>query len=213
MPLTNLMYKGIHFDSDEEVFVAMWAEEMLHHGMVAVWRKVTEPIPLTAGLKLDYTKVTKLKTKIKKEIKKQTILRPSEYTPDFRIFFTKEGEKRFLTEVKYHTSNIQLKPKSIFYTAHPSQEIAVIEVKPSFDQNNMERLFVDKQKYLWDKYYFFVNLVEPMELFRKTFLPSLAVPYFKYKKSPTGKNKGKKGPGDWKMDWIPKTINEFLNEK
>lgn len=208
MPLTNLLYKGIHFDSDEEVFVAMWLEELKEKEMVRCWTHPKEAHPLTPGLKILYKKITKLKTKTKTETKSHTILRASEYTPDFEVLWTIEGAYKLVTWIKDHLNS---SPKLFF--AKFWDKPTPIEVKPSFDQNNMEREFVLKQKYIWDKHQIFVNLVEPMSLFKKTFVPSLAAPYFKYKKSPTGKNKGKKGPGDWKMDWEPKTIDQFLNNK
>jgi hypothetical protein len=75
----------------------------------------------------------------------------------------------------------------------------------------MEREFKVKQKFIWHYLQIFVNLVEPIELFKKTFLPSEAAPYFKYKKVPKkAQAKGKK-VGDYKFDWKPKTITEFLN--
>lgn len=208
MGLTNLMYKNIHFDSDEEVFVAMWLEEMKQAGFIQYWLKPVIAIPITPGHKIKYTKKTKLKTKTKIEVKEKIILRPSEYTPDFQVKFTEEGIKNFITDIKYHISTQQLKPKNIFYEAYPL-DIA-IEVKPVFDMQNMERGFIHKQKYLWDKSQLFVNLVEPLDLFKKTFLPLQAEPYFRYKKLPKKALAAGKTVGDFKFDWKPKTINEFL---
>lgn len=218
MSQTNLMFKEIHFDSDEEVFMAMWLEELKEKGYIACWKKIIEPIPLTKRYKIEYTKSTQLKTKIKKEKKEFTLLRPSEYTPDFEIHWTRTGFEKFLYNLIAHKLSTDRREyeqlitdphKALFFSKEYNETL--VEIKPAFDMQNMERGFVHKQKYLWDKLQIFVNLVEPVELFRKTFLPLLAASYFKYKKSPTGKNKGKKGPGDWKMDWIPKTINEYLN--
>lgn len=200
MGQTELVYTGVKFDSDEEVFVAMWLEELKEAGYVKSWDKTLEPIELTPGFKLIYDKTTILKTKTKTERKEHVLLRPSEYTPDFKVYWTLNGWLTFNSGIY---SDVDI--KKTFFTrggvAHPTY----IEVKPSFDQNNMERLFRNNQKFVWYKHQIFVNLVEPVSLFKKTFLPLQAAPYFKYKRPTKTKNKG-----DWKFDFVPKTLKEFL---
>lgn len=207
MSITNLLYKNIHFDSDEEVFMAMWLDELKKHGFVKRWKKETKSIPLTEGLKIKYDKYTKLKTKYKVEEKEHILLRPSEYTPDFKVEFTLEAfSKEIVWEITNYIDNPRIKNAYLWVDDFDGY----LEVKPSFDQNNMERLFKNNQKFIWDKHEIFVNLVEPIELFKKTFVPSEALPYLIYRRNPTGKNKGKKKTGDFKYDWTPKTIHEFL---
>ena len=211
MSLTNLMYKGVHFDSDEEVFFAMWAEELKQAGILHEWKRNTDEINITSGLKIPYTKITKLKTKTKVEDKEFTLLRPSVYTMDFLLYK--------LSHDAYATKIFGQIPPPLY--AQPfnkdaplfcdANQVVYVEVKPSFDQQNMERLFVLNQKFIWDKYKIFVNLVEPVELFKKTFLPAEAAPYFRYKIVPKKAQAKGKVKGDFKFDWTPRTINEFLN--
>jgi len=202
---TTLVYKGIKFDSDEEVFVAMWLQELQDNGLVNYWSKTEMPYPMTAGLQRDYIKETRLKTKIKRETKTVTLLRRSEYTPDFLVNFTQEGRALFVGSLDPESIFI---PGMLFYRNTPA---VVIEVKPIFDQNNMERLFKLNQKFLWERDKIFVNLVEPIGLFKKTFIPLAAIPYFQYKvvtKKLIAKGKKK---GDWKLDFVPKTLKQYLN--
>lgn len=203
---TTLVYKGVKFDSDEEVFVAMWLQELQDAGLVTRWSRAELPYHMTEGLKRNWIKETQLKTKLKKETKTDTLLRPSEYTPDFIINFSAKGIELFVgllePENEYETGKL-------FYKNTPG---VILEVKPEFDQNNMERLFKLNQKFLWNKEKIFVNLVEPVALFKKTFLPLAAVDYFKYKViSKKVAAKGKK-KGDWKLDFIPKTLKQYLDE-
>lgn len=202
MGVTSLIYRDIKFDSDDEFYVACWLEELKQAGHVIKWRRSKEAIPLTEGLKFDYVKTTHLKTKVKHELKTKEILKPSEYTPDFEAMF---GAGPFLSLICEHA-----KIDSLFYTNQFPK--AWLEVKPAFDQNNMERLFKNNQKFVWYRHKIFVNLVIPEELFKKTFLPKDCAEYFKYKREPTGKNKGKKKAGDYKFDWIPKTLEQYLTE-
>ena len=202
---TTLVYNGIKFDSDEEVYVAMWLQELLEAGLIARWSKTDITFHMTAGLKREYIKETQLKTKLKRETKIQTLLRPSEYTPDFIVNFTQEGHLLMVGSLSPESIFI---PDLLFYKNTPG---VVLEVKPTFDQNNMERLFKLNQKFLWEKDKIFVNLVEPVALFKKTFIPSHAIPYFQYKvvtKKLIAKGKKK---GDWKLDFIPKTLKQYLD--
>jgi hypothetical protein len=203
-----LVYNGTKFDSAEETYFAMWLDELQKAGYVRKWRKCSDAIPLTDGLKISYVKTTQLKTKIKHEDKDFIVLRPSEYTPDFDVIFTPEGIVQFVNYIE---------PAAVagFDTNRPffSNERlrCFFEIKPSFDQNNMERLFRNNQKFIWDKHKIFVNLVEPVALFKKTFLPLSAYPFFKYRKSPTGKKNKNKKVGDWKMDWSPVTLENYVS--
>ena len=139
---TTLVYKGVKFDSDEEVFVAMWLQELKDAGLVTRWSRAELPYHMTAGLKRDYIKVTQLKTKLKRETRTKTVLRPSEYTPDFIVNFSAEGIRHFVGLLGDNDTFI---PDMVFYKNTPG---VVLEVKPTFDQNNMERLFVLNQKFL-----------------------------------------------------------------
>jgi hypothetical protein len=201
-------YKGQIFDSREEVWMAMWLEELKLEGYVKAWEKVTKPFQILDPIKFLYTKVTKLKTKEKTEIKNFTLLNDLTYTPDFIITWTDKGWNKFVSLIE---GNIN--PKSWFYGSYESEvkRITYVEVKPTFDQNGKTAKFSVLQKIIWAIKRIFVDLIITENLFEGTFMPQEAMPEFKYKKKPTGKNKGTKGPGDWKVNYIPKTLNEFLN--
>lgn len=202
MPATNLFYKDTHFDSDEEVFFAHWCEELKNHPneYILAWEKIKEPMAMTDGLKVTYQEEKVMKTKTKIVTKTKELLKASEYTPDFRILF---GPGPFLSLIHDFFN-----PKALFYTNKFPE--AIIEVKPDWDMQNMTRLYKLNQKFIWDKYDTFVNLVHVEDLFKATFVPAESLPYFTYKKAPTGKNKGKKGVGDFKLDWEPKTLKQYV---
>lgn len=207
MGQTDLMYGGIHYDSDEEVWFAMWCEELRREGFIKRYKHDTvEEMKLFIGLKIPYIKKTQLKTKVKEEVKEHILLRPIVYTPDFEIAWTAKGWSKFCSPILTKPFN----PNALFFGEYPEE--ILVELKPVFDQNNMTRDFKAKQKFIWSKEKLFINLIEDVStLFKKTFMPALVMPYFKYSVSPSsGKNKGKKFKGDWKTDWVPKTINEYL---
>jgi len=200
-------YQGILMDSREEVWMAMWLQELQNEGYIEFWERVTKTIEIFPAVKFDYTKETVLKTKTKVEEKSFTLLQDLEYTPDFSVRWNRKSYKKFFSVIG---DNID--PKSWFFCKNSWFE-GFIEVKPNFDQNGKTAKFSIIQKILWNTQKTFIDLIQPEKLFEGTFMPKEAMEDFKYKKSPTGKNKGKKGPGDWKTDYIPKTLKEFLNGK
>lgn len=204
MPLET--YRGQIFDSREEVWMAMWLEEMKKNKYVEYWDRTTLPYILIDPVQHAYEKVTVLKTKVKKEWRNFTLLNDLSYTPDFHIRWTTEGFDKFVSVIGQN-----INPKSWFFAYDSYTKDTYVEVKPIFDQNGKTARFSIIQKIMWHVRNIFVDLIIPEKLFEGTFMPAEAMPEFKYKKKPTGKNKGIKGPGDWKTNYIPKTLNEFLN--
>lgn len=207
MAQTTLIYNKIKFDSDEEVFVAMWLDELQQAGIVNSWTHDCIAFPLSGGLKVNFSNFVKLKTKTKEVRKTKILLRPSEYTPDFKVVFDEKAWGTFISAVSEFNdeTHVLFNPDSIIFSNF--YKVAFLEVKPSFDQNNMTRLFKNNQKFVWERYKIFINLIEPEELFKKTFMPKLAAPFFRYKKD----YKDKKA-GDWKTKYTPRSIKKFLEQ-
>ena len=202
------VYNDIVFESREEVHFAMWCNELEENGYIHRWQKVTNSLEILQPVTSSYKKETKLKTKTKIEDKKFTILNNLSYTCDFVVTFTHKGYNLFV-----QSENEPPKKSGIF---SPKDELGgcnrncFIEIKPIFDFHGKTARFAIMQKIIWWAKKQFVNLIIPEELFKNTFMPTEAMPEFKYKKKPTGKNKGLKGPGDWKTNYIPKTLSDFL---
>jgi len=204
-------YNGILLDSLEEKYFAAWCEELKTAGYIKEWRYITNPVTITKALTRSYTKITQLKTKVKEENKEFTLLAPLTYTPDFAIDWTEKGMLKFVSCI-YTYKDQHFNPKSYFFSPHPSwiSLTTYVEIKAKFDLHGKTARFSIIQKILWKVKGIFVDLILIEDLFKDTFMPIEIMEDFKYKKSPTGKNKGKKKVGDWKTDYIPKTINEFL---
>lgn len=196
------MFMGEVFDSREEIWFAMWCQELKNAGYITEWRKVNTHLTVTYPIKFEYTKTTPLKTKVKQETKIFTLLQGLEYTPDFYIHWTREGVEKFVSVIEDG-----IDPTKWFFSNGYN---SIVEVKPIFDQHGKTARFSILQKVLY-KLGTYVDLIIPEDLFKGTFMPVQAMDDFKYKKNPTGKNKGKKFAGDWKCDYVPKTLNEFLN--
>lgn len=177
------------YDSDEELYFAYWLVELEKVGFIESWFRHISPIPVTAGLPHEWTKVTELKTKTKKELKKQWILEPSEYTPDFDVTWTPEAQDILFQRLEDDTRI------TAPFIAHRFQ--STVEIKASFDRHNMTRSFINNQKFLWDKYRIFVNLIKLEDLFNKTFTPQARL----YKKNGEPRKITK---------WTVRTLSEYL---
>ncbi len=172
--MQTLEYRGIMCDSYEEVYMLMYLYELKEKGLISEIERAPS-FELSPEVADTYEEIIQLKTKTKTVQKKNIILRKHIYTPEFKV-------KVNNLKLFYHT-----------------EDIAYIEVKPIYDQNNMTRLFKINQKWMFQKFGIIVNLVTPETLFQQTFTPK------DYLKTPTGKKR--------KIKWEIKTINDWLYEQ
>jgi hypothetical protein len=181
-------YRGIIYESEPELWFLFWAFELHNKGIIKTIRRAPS-FNLTEGLDNEFV----IKDMKGREVtKKQTILRPSLYTPEFEIFWGIHTYKKF---VWLDGDGKITVPFVGMYD--PEGVKTLVEVKPDFDQNNMTRLFKNNQKFLWDKHKIFVNLVKIKELFEKTFCPA------EWLHTRTGK--------DRKVNFTIKLLNQYLD--
>lgn len=177
-------------DSDEEVMVIMWLEELAYAGYILKVERAGS-FDLSDGLVNVYEETKELKTKTKTVEKRKSLLNAHIYTAEFVVTFSPEGVKKFVDNPMYRT--IEKFSKLFIGT-----QFVYLEVKPEWDQNNMERLFKINQKWVWEKYETFVNLVKPGKLFEDTFTPKA------WLTTPTGKKRV--------IHWNVRTLDEYLSK-
>lgn len=183
------------FDSTEEYYFNSYLTELFDAGFIDDYKAHPFSINLTEGLVNRYEEQKSLKTKIKSLFKSQIILRPSVYTPDFNIIWNSKAEGLFYTLLNNHQ-----KIDTPFIASMENNKLcSIVETKPKFDRNNMTRLFVNNQKFIWDKYNKYINLIHITDLFEKTFTPR------EYLITPTGKQRV--------LKYIPQTLNQFINDR
>lgn len=181
-------------DSSEELYLAWYLSELCDAGFVD--NVIPQPKSFELQPGLCHTYIKKLKTKEK--VEEETIIKPSKYTCDFYVKWNYNALGRFITTLdsddkimkgQGHTLLIAHQDDNALYT--------YIEVKPSFDQQNMTRLARTNIKWVWDKYKQYVNLIIPEKHFQKTFTPERFLL--------TTKSKTKR-----KLKYIPLTLEEYL---
>lgn len=168
-------HNSIPIDSDEEYFMLLWLEELMDAGFIDKIERA-ETFVLSERFVNEYEEVKELKTKSKTIQKEQILLEKHVYTPEFKITLSPMGVK--LLSWRKFTRNdgsyypINSKFTKLFVEHYGGLEHEVyLEIKPEWDQNNMERLFKINRAWVYQKYGVFINLIKPLQLFEKTFTP------------------------------------------
>lgn len=202
------MYKGLLVESESEIMIIDWLFELKEKGLIHSIERSPELI-ISRGLDNRYVKHTQMKTKVKEESKNQVILPPHHYTPEFTVQWYNRTPKALAWPISDigirklegalfgHSFPIVIDP-SINNPLHQNGLITYIEVKPSFDYQNMSRLFRVNQQWVWESRKMYINLLEPISLYKATFTP---VNYLKTRKTKTERE----------IKWKIITCDEYLN--
>jgi hypothetical protein len=163
--MPKVTYDNIEFDSTEEMHFYWWVKELKEAGYVNSYLPHPKPIVLSPEIRLEYTKPMK---RVEDKILSHSILRGHEYTYDGLIQWNDKAKNIFhnnLDEANHAWT------KDRFDKLISNYDLCKIEVKPMYDQNNMTRLAVINQKWVFEKTGYFINIVKPEKLFAKTFTP------------------------------------------
>lgn len=181
----------MNFDSKEELYFSYWLEELEEAGYIGSWGQA-KTYPL--GEKIINKYEEQLKTKSKE--KEQVILNGCEYTPDFEIDWNISA-----LDIFYNAIELQYNRKintSLFISDITGDSI--VEIKPSYDQNNMTRLNAINRKWMFQKHNIFVNLVKVPDIFKDTFTPQ------KFLMTDSGKQQRI-------IHFQTKTLDEYIKER
>lgn len=204
------IYKGLLVESESEIMILDWLFELKEKGLIHSIERSPELI-ISRGLDNMYVKRTQMKTKLKQESKTQVLLPPHHYTPEFTV----QWYSRTPPNLVWPISNIGIYKCEGALIGHsfpiifpPSEtngnelrqngQLTYIEVKPSFDYQNMSRLFRVNQQWVWESRRMYINLLEPISLYKSTFTP---VNYLKTRKTKTERE----------IKWKIITCDEYLN--
>jgi len=160
------------FDSSEEMYMDWWLQELKDLGFIKEIIHQPEPYKLSDQLSVDYYEPYKKRDGGK--LVSEEMLPGHIYTPDVKVVWNPRAIGVVTLTLK---SDIRKKKNRSFQTIISQLDEAtgdffsIIEVKPSFDQNNMTRLAKINIKWVWEKHGDFVNIIIPEKHFDKTFTP------------------------------------------
>lgn len=153
------------YKSEEERIFACFLDDLVASDYIISYEYEPSAIVLCDESVITITKNKKKKTKIVVENKQVKLLDSLIYTPDFKVVWNCAKSNIIFT---YDDNTIICDKLPPFYV---QDGISYIEVKPSYDRNNMTRYVKVKLAWIYDKYKTYTNLVIPQTLFKKTFYP------------------------------------------
>jgi len=159
------IYDDKIYDSKEEIYFSWYLTELYNNGFI--FRIEYQPQTFALSIKQEYYWTRVLKTKTKQML--STILQGHDYTPDFLIMWSAKAQG-----ILYNTiADIFNLRKNIFvgkkYTY--SHDVSFIEVKAEFGKYNSFRWFVINQKWMYQKFGIYIQMVKPISLFKRSFTP------------------------------------------
>lgn len=142
------MNKEVEFKSNHEKYFSWWLDELMEVGIIDNYDY--EPTSYELSDKVVYQVLDN-----KGKQKNKTLLEEHCYTPDFII----------------NWNNNKLNVANKIGILYDNKCESVIEIKPPFNMNNMTRLFIINQKWVYEKYKIYVQKVVVDDIFSKTFIP------------------------------------------
>ena len=157
------------FDSDEEMYAYWYFDELRKNGYVK--DIVLQPESFNLSKQLTSTYKHEMKTKAK--MVQEEILKAHIYTADLLIVWEQKAKGIFYETINGGTRMKKGLSKVKFVAnTKAGDHVSTIEVKPSYDQNNMTRLAKINQKWVWEKHGYFVTIMVPEKWFKNTFTPT-----------------------------------------
>jgi hypothetical protein len=152
--------------SDEEWYFSFWLDELVSIGIVKRYMYESNTFTLSKAKTYPHLLIMKTKTKLTEK----SLLEGHEYTPDWCIEWSEEYLNRFYRIINDETCTVKC-PFFAIRSTKDGKPYTFIETKGSYDANNMIRLFRITQKWLYDKYGLYVELLKIPDLFKKTWVP------------------------------------------
>jgi hypothetical protein len=200
------LYKGIPCDSEEEIMMLYVLFDLQELGFIEKIQR-SPTFLLSESVKIQYEEKQQLKTKVKINSKKITLLEEHVYTPEFKVVWN----KKILTDLpnliyvtNFESENVNekfkfIKDKSSFFANLLNDElISYFEIKPSYDRHNMTRLFIINRKWVHEKLKIITNFIEPYAWYEKNYVPE------KWLFTDTGRQR--------KINFEVKNINHYIKK-
>ena len=150
--------------SDEEFFYLCWLSELCNAGYVDnVWYEYT-----TFELYGGYEKLYEERLKTKVNHKCERLIKPTVYTPDFKVEWTEKAEGVFYYDY-VDKARLTSNNKPLYHLG--SRLVSHVEIKPVHNQNNMTSYAQLKINWLFATQGVYVNMFKIPAMFGLNFYP------------------------------------------
>lgn len=163
-----------YFESKEEVYFYWWLKELEKRKLI--YSIEYQPKPFQLSDKVFITWGKQLKTKVKKQ--STLFLDEKTYTADFLFYW---NEKLLNKLFMCFDDTIYQSYKNFPFIANKSkkngQYFSVVDIKGTFDEHNMQRIFSIDQKWIFQKYRIYVQkiITHPMVTDKGKIIPATAL--------------------------------------
>ncbi len=150
--------------SDEEFFYLCWLSELCNAGYVDnVWYEYT-----TFELYGGYEKLYEERLKTKVNHKCERLIKPTVYTPDFKVEWTQKAEGVFYYDY-VDKARLTSNNKPLYHLG--SRLVSHVEIKPVHNQNNMTSYAQLKINWLFATQGVYINMFKIPTMFGLNFYP------------------------------------------
>jgi|32_taG_2_1085360.scaffolds.fasta_scaffold19540_2 hypothetical protein len=157
------------FDSVGELHFSYWTDQLIQEGYIE--QVVLQPEPYDLSMRLVKPYIKKMK-RVEDKKMYQTIHQPHIYTPDVLIVWTEKARGIFFITIK---DTCKVLPHHLFanWQGFENRDVwaTTLELKPTFDHQNMTRLASLNIKWVYEKYNHIIEMVKVPDFFKKTFTP------------------------------------------
>lgn len=194
-------YKGVEYKSKLEYYFVLYLEELQKEGFIEDFGYERIKFQLCDNIQAPYKK---LKKGVISDCS-EALIRENSYQPDFDIIWSKKALNTLVLD-RYMPilGNISKIP---FRLASDDLSVSYIETKPNNESKLSSSIeFPIHQKWIYQKFGFYIQKVKPYILFEETFTPKKVIDSEIYNNNTKF---GKKG--DSKLKYKPKTLKEWLD--
>lgn len=208
--------QNYEFKSKSELYFSYYLEQLQEEGFIDKWLYEDFTLLLTDKYERYYLKELKVKTVRGSEF----LLHPSSITADFTIIWNIKAENIFYSNPHKPVKSVSMIPFRLYSKfVNVGNLISYIETKQAntFRANTSDISFPYKQKFAQDKHGVYIQKVvsfnlnlKPICLFFSTFTPNKVVEEEVYRKTVKKNGKIIHKPGESKIKYPIRTLNEFL---
>lgn len=155
--------------SNEEIYFEWFLDELIELGYVKEYSYEAVTLSVTAD-SFEIREIDPLKRKTKLVIKDKILIPGTVYTPDYHIIWNEKAKDIFYLDVQdyeYYKQSLQYVP---FFA---EDRESFVEIKPTWDQNNMTRAFMLKRAALASRGVdpVYINLIKIPKFFETYCMP------------------------------------------
>ena len=155
------------YESQEEWYFSWFLNDLKEKGIILKYSYEPQKFILSPARYYPIKRIFKTKEKTDQ----LSLIQEHVYTPDFLVQWNKQWQNKFYRLI--HDEQCTSKPDFFAITSKKDDgHYTFFEIKPCFDHQNMTRLFIVTQKWMYHQFGIYIEKFEVPTMFKRTFTPS-----------------------------------------